>query len=214
MSILTTFNGVNIIGLPCDTIAGVTAPSSIQWDPQEAVAVSVSGFTGQTQSYDWQASWWEGQISFPQMSRYDADAWSAFILQCRGQSNAFMFGDPKAVLPKGSALGSPVVNGGSQFGYSLNTRGWQANAISILLPGDYIQIGYRLYKVLNPVNTDGSGNATLAIWPNLRDMPVDGTTIQIKNCKGLFSLKTNSGNKFSVNVGLYGLTGIAIRERL
>src|ERR1019366_8750173 len=59
--ILGTFNGLNIVSLPCDTMPYVTAPSSIEIDPQEAVAASVSPFTGQTQSYDWQASWWMGQ---------------------------------------------------------------------------------------------------------------------------------------------------------
>ena len=214
MPILGSFNGVNIVSLPCDTVPGVLHPSSITWDPQEIVSVSVGTFTGQTQTYDWQNSYWEGQVSFPPMNQYDSDQWSSFILQCRGQMNAFQFGDPKAVLPKGSALGSPVVSGSNQTGYSLNTRGWINNGLMLLLPGDYIQIGYRLYKNLNVVTSDGSGNATLSIWPNLRDLPADGTTIQTKNCKGLFSLKANNGNKFSVNPGLYGFTGLAIRERI
>ncbi len=69
MSIIATFNGLNIISLPCDTVPGVTQPSSIEWDEQEVVSSSTSPFTGQTQTYDWQASWWEGQVSFPPMSR-------------------------------------------------------------------------------------------------------------------------------------------------
>ena len=214
MSIVATFNGLNIIALPSDTITGVTPPSSIEWDPQEVVSVVASPFTGQTQTYDWRASWLEGQVSFPHMTRASADAWSAFLMECRGPLNAFQFGDPKAKTPRGSAPGAPVVNGAAQTGYSLLTRGWQASINSILLPGDYIQVGYRMYKVLDAANSDASGDATLAIWPQLRDLPADGAAIVTANCKGLFRLAKNTGNKFSVNVGNYGLTGFAIKEAI
>ena len=214
MSILGAFNGFNLVSLPCDTAPGSPYPCSIEWDMQEVVAVNRSAFTGQTQTYDWQNSWWEGQVSFRPMARYGFDMWTAFLAQCRGQSNAFAIGDPKARLPKGRALGAPVVNGAAQTGYSLLTRGWVASITSILLPGDFIQIGYRLYKVLSPVNSDASGNAALAVWPNLRDQPADGTAIQTRNCKGLFTLKNNSGNKFSTNAGNYGLSGFAIKEAI
>ena len=209
-----TFNGMNIVALPCDTQPGVTAPSSIEWDAQEAVAVNESPFTFQTQTYDWMASILQGQVSFPPMSRYSYDCWGAFVLACRGQLNCFLMGDPKAAIPKGIATGSPVVNGASQTGYSLSTRGWTANTVGILLPGDYISIGYRLYRVTASVNSDGSGNATVPVWPNLRDQSADGTTITTRNCKGLFRLAANSGNKFSVNPGAYGLSGFKIREAL
>lgn len=212
--IIGTFNSMNIVALPCDSVPGVTAPSSIEWDTQEAVAANVSPFTGATQTYDWQASWLEGQVSFPAMSRYSYDAWSAFVAECRGQLNCFQLGDPKAVYPKGSALGSPVVNGAAQTGYSLVTRGWTANSTGLLLFGDYIQIEYRLYRVLDNVTSDGSGNATISVWPNLRDQPADGTAIITRNCKGLFRLAANSGNKFSVNATSYGSAGFKIREAI
>src|SRR5258708_19405842 len=115
--VIGTFNGMNIIALPSDTQPGVTAPSSIEWDAQEAVATNMSPFTGATQTYDWMNSWLEGQVSFPPMNRYAFDAWSAFVLACRGQLNCFQMGDPKAVLPKGVATGTPLVNVPSHTGY-------------------------------------------------------------------------------------------------
>jgi len=212
MSILATFGGLNIIGLPCDTVPEVPGPSSIEWDPTEVVSVSQSPFTGQSQIFDWANSRWEGHVSFPPMYRYGSDMWSAFITECRGPVNTFMFGDPKAVLPKGPATGSPVVSGAGQTGYSLVTRGWTPSVTSIMLPGDYIQVGYRLYKVVRPVNSDSSGDATMTVWPNLRDAPADGVAIQTRNCKGLFRLMTGKGNKNSVNVGAYGFAGLSITE--
>ena len=210
--IITTFNGINIIAFPGDVLPGVTAPSSIEFNPQERVGETDATFGYQAQMWDWMSSMWSAQVSFPPMTRYSYDAWTAFIMEARGGFNAFMVGDPKAALPKGIATGTPVVSGAGQTGYSLVTRGWSPNVISILLTGDHIQIGYRLYKVLDSVDSDGSGNATLNVWPNLRDQPADGTTIITRNCKGLFRLSNPIGNKFSVNVGNYGLSGFAIRE--
>ena len=214
MSIIGTFNGFNLVSLPCATTPAVTWPSNIEWDMQEVVSVNRSPFTGQTQTYDWQNSWWEGQVSFKPMGRHSFDLWTAFLAQCRGASNAFSLGDPKAALPKGTALGTPLVNGASQTGYWVVTNGWAPSIISILLPGDFIQIGYRMYKVLSPVDTDAGGNATIAIWPNLRDQPASGTPIVTRGCTALFTLKNNSGNKFSTNAGNYGLTGFAIKEAI
>lgn len=212
MSIVGQFNGLNIVGLPCDLDAGVRAPSSIEWDMQEMVASGPPSLTGQVQTYDWMNSWWEAQVSFTPMTRLSHDYWTAFLADCRGTSNAFMIGDPKARSPKGSPSGVPVVAGAGQTGYSLVTRGWTPGKSRLLLVGDFIQIGYRLYKVRDQVNSDASGDATLSIWPNLRDLPADGTVIQCSNCKGLFRLKNASGNKSSTNVGNYGLAGFAIRE--
>jgi hypothetical protein len=214
MAITGTFNGLSIVALPSDTVPGCPAYSSLELDPHEAVASNTSPFTGQQQTYDWQQSWWVGQVSLPPMSRANADVWQAFILQCRGGANAFLIGNPKAVTPRGTGRGAPLVSGAGQTGYNLVTRGWHVSSFSLLSPGDWIQIGYRMYKVLNQVNSDASGNATLAIWPNLRDQPADGAQIILSHCKGLFRLANSSGNKFSINSGNYGFSGFAVREAI
>lgn len=60
---------------------------------------------------------------------------------------------------------------------------------------DYIQLGTgansRIYRVLNNINTDASGNATLDIWPRLRRSPTDGDAVIVSNTKGVFRLATN-----------------------
>jgi hypothetical protein len=216
--VIGTFSGMNIIALPSDTQPGVTAPASIEWNAEEKVEQNVSIYTGQTQIYDLMNSFWSGTISLPPMNRYSYDAWGAFILACRGQLNCFLMGDPRAKFPKGTATGTPVVSGAAQTGYSLVTRGWTANVVGLLLPGDYISIAngsiYRLYRVTASVNSDGSGNCTIPVWPNLRDQPADGTTIITRNCVGLFRLASNNGNKFSVNPGAYGVNAISFREAI
>ena len=214
MSILGTYNGATVFSAPCDSIVGVTAPSSIEWNPREFVSKNESPFTGQTQTYDWQVSMWEGMVSFPPMSRLSADAWSSFILALRGPIHCFMLGDPKARLPKGTAKGTPLVNGANQTGYTLYTDGWDANQPNLLVVGDFIQIGWRLYKVTQTVASDSTGHGILSIWPNLRDLPADNTPVVVTNCKGIFRLAQSTNNKWSTNVGNYGMTGLQIREVL
>lgn len=212
-----TYNGANIVALPSDVDPQVRGPRSIEFDRREFVATNESPFTGQTQRYDWMQSLWVAEMSFAPMDRLSYDSWSAFLTLCRGSLNVFLMGDPRAKKPKGAAVrgaGSPVVNGGGQTGYSVVTRGWIPSVQGMLRPGDYISIGYRLYAVGDVVSIDSTGAATLPIWPPLRDLPADGTVITTYNCKGLFRLAKNSGNKGSVNVGNYGLGAVSIVEAL
>jgi hypothetical protein len=222
MSIIATYNGVNVIGWPCDTTSGVTKPSSVEWGAQEVVSANVSPFTGQTQAYDFMASWWEATVSLPPMTRLGADSWSSFLMECRGQSNYFQLGDPKATAPKGTPTGTPLINGASQTGYYLTTDGWTPSASNLLLPGDFISIAvpgvtgstcYRLYKVMDAVNSNGSGQVSIHIWPPLRDQPADNTPVVTSSCKGLFRLASNT-NKWSTNAGNYGVTAFRIREAI
>jgi hypothetical protein len=163
-----TFNGWTIIPTP-----PWPSPQSIGYTAIDTVGVSVSPFTGQTQLQNWCASWMELSISMPPMPNRLVQQWLAFLLALQGTDNVFQLGDPLMATPLGSGAGTPVVNGGVQTGYSLVTRGWTANAAGVLLPGDYLQIGYRLYRNLTVLNADASGNAIASIWPQIRESPVD-----------------------------------------
>lgn len=84
--------------------------------------------------------------------------------------------------------GTPNLSGLSQ----LVTSGWPASKYRLLLPGDYIQLGYRLYRNLDQVSSDSSGNATLNIWPSIRELVPAGTPLQFANTQGLFRRADNS----------------------
>ena len=218
MSIIATYNGLSIIQMP----SGIASITSVEWAPMEMVASVTSPTTGQQVTYDWQQSYWQGTLSFPPMIRAYADQWASFLLELRGGVNAFLFGDPKAATPKGTPQGTPVVNGAGQgsYGtgvsiYTVSTRGWKASTSNLLQTGDYIQIGYRLYRVLDAVSSDANGQATVNIWPNLRDAPADGTAIITSNCAGLFRLASPTGQSYSSTIAhLDGINAIKIREAI
>ncbi len=99
-------------------------------------------------------------------------------------------------------------------GNSIGIGGFPASVANLLLPGDNIQIGYRLYKVLEPVNSNASGQATVSIFPYLRDNPGVNTLVQWQMCQGLFCLTSNKrGWSYSPHAG-WGMDPLQIMEAL
>lgn len=139
---------------------------------------------------------WRGSLTVTAQNEANGRSLSAWLTALRrGGANAgtFYLGDPAAAEPLGSAKdtpGSPVVSGASQTGEALNVSGLPLSATGYLLAGDYIQIGTgtssRLKKVLDDVDSDGSGNATINCWPPIRTAPADTSAITVSSPQGLF----------------------------
>ena len=174
------------------------------------VGASQSPFTGQQQVYKHQGQWWEAEVTLPPMKRDEAEQIAAFLLKLNGRYGTFTLGDPANTAPRGVGTGLPVVNGGSQTGGELITDGWTESTAGILKAGDWIQLGSgsatRLHKVLNDVTSDGSGNATLDIWPNLRSSPSDNAQITVISPKGQWRLSSNEVQYSIDEASLYGIT--------
>lgn len=183
--------------------------ASVRFTPMSVVAVSQSPFTLQDQVQGFAGQRWQVEMSLPTMQRANAEQWITFLLSLNGRLGTFLFGDPAGKQPRGSALGTPVVDGAGQTGGSLQTSGWQTNENGVLLKGDYIEIGTslltRLYKVLNDANANGSGEAEIDIWPDLQVSPADAGPLIITQATGLFRLSSNE-MPYSINEAMhYGL---------
>lgn len=183
----------------------------------DTVGMNVSPFSAAQQVYKYTGQFWEADISLPPMKREDAEYWITFLMKLNGAYGTFLLGDPNASTARGVATGSPVVNGASQTGNELVTDGWTVSTTGILKAGDYIQLGSastaQLYKVLDDVDSDGSGNATLTIWPNLRSSPSDDATIGVSGAQGVFRLTSNAAEMNINDAALYGIT-FGAREAL
>lgn len=154
----------------------------------QKVGLTRAVFSMQTQVVLHSGNSWGAEIVLPVMKKENADKWTSFILSLKGRYGTFYLYDPLAQTPAGSAIGSPLVDGANQLGYELLTNGWGADEEGLLLPGDKIQIGVRLYQVLNQVDSNSSGEATLDIWPNLRESPADEALIITERPQGIFRL--------------------------
>jgi len=196
-----------------------TGVSSVNLIARNVIGQTSSPFTMATQTYQFQGARWEADISLPPMKRDDAEVWIAFFMKLYGSVGSFLLGDPNGATPRGSAAtaaGTPVVNGASQTGNNLNIDGLPASATGYLKAGDYIQLGSgaaaRLYKVLDDVNSNASGQAALTIWPDLRSSPADGASVVVSSAKGLFHLSTPVTDWQINNAGFYKLTFGAIEK--
>ena len=96
----------------------------------------------------------------------------------------------------------------------MDTKGWTASQTGILKAGDYIQLGSagtsRMYKVLNDANSDGSGDATLDIWPDLRSSPADSASIIVASAVTQFRLVEDDAT-WDINTALHygiGFSGV------
>jgi len=191
-----------------------TGIRSINLRAVQQTGMTMSPFTYKQQVVVHPGQRWEAEITLPAMQRTNAEAWVGWLLSLRGRSGTFLLGDPLATSPIGNGGGTPVVKGASQTGSTLLIDGCTASQSSYLAAGDYIQIGSaassQLYKVTQTAASDGSGNATLEIWPDLRSSPADNATITVNATKGLFRLATNETD-WSINeASIFGLTFPAI----
>lgn len=186
--------------LSMPTVIGM---SQFRLQMRNAVSMTESPFTfrQQVQKYDGQR--WEASVVIPPVHRETAEQFNAFLAALNGKFGTFLLGDPNATTPRGSVAGAPVINGAAQTGQTLNLRGFTPNSENVLRAGDFIQLGSfstaRLYKVLNDVDSDVSGLASVDIWPRIRLSPADGDPIITTNAVGVFRLAENI-NGYDINV--------------
>lgn len=177
-----------------------------------AVSTTQSIFTYRQQVVSYAGQRWEASIRIPPLRKDVMEEWVAFLVSLKGQTGTFLLNDPNNTSPRGTASttpGTPVVNGASQTGDTLNISGLPVSETGYLLPGDYIQLGSgsssRLHKVLTSTDTDGSGLATVDIWPSILTAPVNGSSVVLTDAKGLFRLNSNMSEWTINNSNAYGL---------
>jgi len=194
-----------------------TGIAKVQLSGTDVVSLSESPFTFKQQVVRHSGARWSAIISIPPVKRDNAEYWNSFLLRLRGSYGSFTMGDPNGATARGtasSAAGTPVINGGSQTGNELAIDGLPTSETGYLKAGDYIQIGggvtSQLYKVLEDVNTNGSGEATLNLWPDLRSSPANGATVVVSGAKGLFKLSGNTAVWDIDANGFYSITFSAV----
>jgi len=183
---------------------------SIDLRAVNAVAMSMSPFTYKQQVFAHQGQRWEADVTLPPMKRSDAEQWVAWLVSLKGLRGTFLMGDPVGCTARGSLGGTPLVNGASQTGDTLNIDGCTASQTPWIKAGDYIQLGSAssasLHKVLIDANSDSGGQVLLDIWPNINVAQADNATVVTSNAKGVWRLANNESN-WSINeIAVYGLT--------
>ncbi len=192
--------------------------AQIEFRATNAVAVSRSPFTYSTQVHAYSGQSWQADVTLPSIRRDLAEEWVAWLISLKGQLGTFYLGDPNAVTPRGSARDTDTiqVSGATSSGNTLAIDSAPVSQTGYLKAGDYMQVGTgtsrQLFKVLADVNTNGSGQATVDIWPDVRTTIANNSAVTVENTKGIFRLASNEQG-FSINeASFYGISFAAMES--
>jgi hypothetical protein len=192
----------------------LTAPSSPgprQFRPRPAsvVGMTASPFTGEQQVQAHQGQWWEADFQLPPMKRASASAWVGLFTALNFREGTVLLA-PEPHQPLGVATGAPLVNGASQTGRTLGTKGWSASVTGIVRAGDFFQLGSggntRLHMVVQDADSNGAGVAVLEIWPSLRFSPADNAPLTFASPNGIWRLK----EPFDYTVDIATVYGLSV----
>jgi hypothetical protein len=138
---------------------------------------------GQFRAHENTGRMWQEIYPAINLNHQDGRALMAAINQAQREKIIWDIQHPQYVTNYGVASGSPVVDGGSQTGATLDIRSGPTNITNWLRYGDIIQVtGLQLViDVVGNVNTDGSGDATIPIHPPIftGQSPSDGAAVTV-----------------------------------
>lgn len=185
---------------------------SIELRTVNAVAYSRSPFTFAGQAHEYAGKMWQADVTLKPMRRSDAEKWITWLMSLKGQLGTFYLGDPLGCTPLGSGRDSDtvLVDGAVSSGNTIAIDSAPVSTTDFLKAGDYMQIGSgtsrQLFKVLTDVDTDGTGSATVDVWPNVRTSISDNSAVTLESAQGVFRLASNE-TSWSVNeASIYGIT--------
>ena len=141
-------------------------------------AQSGKGYARKTTGHQWTFT-----ASFLDLSREQMAEVFAFAMEQDGVYGTFTVVPPDLATPRGTALGSPVVDGAGQTGTTLNVRGATASQAAFLKKMDIFSINgdTKVYMVTQDAASDGSGDVALTFRPPLEISPADGAVLTVAN---------------------------------
>ncbi len=190
--------------------------ADISIEANSVVAVTRSPFTSAIQTQVHQGQWWELEVSIMSGHRADLEPWVAFLLSLNGQEGTFLMGDDVNKKPRGAADGTPLIDGANQVGNEIDIKGASLNTTDYLMMGDWVQFrsgsNARLYKQLEDVDSDGSGDLTLTLWPNVTaaTVPASSSVVVFDSPVGIFKLVSNV---MPYRIGRGDVYGMSFRAR-
>jgi hypothetical protein len=195
----------------------IVNPSEMSWRLRARTQTHTSPFDGTVQTLALPGARWEASVSWRTLSIADSRTLAAFISSLGGVAGRFFYG-PVHAPRRATGSGSPVINGASQTGSTLSTRGWSANAQAFLV-GDWLSYTdttgrRRLHQVTANVTANSSGVASVPIAPALRRSGADGAAVTITAPTGVFMLASDEEGQLSVRAPLLGAMTLNIVEAI
>lgn len=169
-------------------------PNRTVFELKSNTKVFASPLSGAIQTTSRGGTRWGLQLFFNNLTGDDRSEMQAFLVKLNGQVHYFTVHDHSYTI-RGTGGGTPLVNGASQTGTTLVTDGW-SNSATVLKAGDQISFSNgtfdELKMVTADVTSDGSGNASIPIIPEIHVSPANNASIDISDPLGTFLLSNPS----------------------
>lgn len=145
-----------------------------------------SPLTGQVQIQERDGARWVAQMNITR-GAVDSRRMDALIAALHGPVGRIYMPDFRRLTAKGSLAGDPQLVSGT--GTTLSLDGFTPNAQDVLLAGDMIQTSTgRAHMVVQNVDADADGEASVLIAPRLRE-PVTPGALVTTNCRVIMRLQ-------------------------
>ena len=189
------------------TFPATLTPNASTWGITARSRIHTSPLSGVTQTALFPGSHWHASLRFNLLTDDDRRVLAAFLAELEGMSGRFFLFDHSMTTPRGVATGTPLVNGASQTGSSLITDGWTGSVTNIMRAGDFISFDpptadrRELKMVTADVNSDGGGNATLAIKPPIKESPANNAPLTTASASTIMRLTADTVARWSNRPG-------------
>ena len=121
-----------------------------------------------------------------------------FVMAQQGRFETFTFISEDLKTPRGAAAGTPLVDGASQTGTTLVTKGWTNNILQMKIGDIFTMAGSnKIYMVTADGTSDGTGDLALTISPPLLESPAANEALTVINVPFTMQLRED---RFEYNV--------------
>ena len=166
------------------------SPDKMRWGILANTQDHTSPLTASSQTIELPAPRWTCDLSYFRRPVEQAAPLQAFLSQLKGTAGRFNLWNFQRPSPRGTAAGTPRVNGASQVGQSLILDGF--TALTTFKVGDFFAVNSEIKMVSADVAANGSGQMTVTFSPPLRASPADNALITLVKPTAIFKLRENS----------------------
>ena len=138
--------------------------------------------SGRRQARQIGGQYWIITATFAPLTRAQFQPIYAFVMSQRGRFDSFSLSLPVIKSGLGTPTGTPLGNGASQTGRTVVTDGWNNDTV-VFKAGDFVKLSGndKVYMITSDIQSNGSGQATLAIEPALVASPANDEAVVAEN---------------------------------
>lgn len=178
------------------------------------IGQTVSPFTGQTKTQEFDAVYWQADVTLPPMKRSVAVNWQTFLMELKGTTNHFKFADPDALTNTGTystnylEADKRVDNTSVTLSFSGNTITAGASTFGSARAGDFIHVTGATNDVNNGTHKITTKTSTTVVVVDT-DLTTESSTTgckvrqNVKGATGLSLLASTNAASGTIKKGDY-----------